>query len=235
MPNTTTMVTLVNTAEALQAACEALRGQSPIVMDLEGSNLGRMGNVTMLQIAVSPEQVYCFDVLHMGDFAFHLLKPILEDQHIVKLCYDCRCDADALLHLHGIHLRGIYDLQILYTLLFQSRTDPYLKGLYHVLQMPNIIESSIRDDVLACKRQCKKMMQADDGRLLFEQRPIPPYILQYCAVDVVFLFNMYYQWQHFREPVIIQDMSARRMQAYCFSDLPVNAIVMSSVDFSYPL
>lgn len=227
----TTMVTLVNTAEALQSACESLRGKSPIVLDLEGSNLGRRGRVTMLQIACSPEQVFCFDVMQIGDFAFQMLKPVLEDAGTVKLCYDCRCDADALLHLHGIYLRGIYDLQILFTLLFQARSDPYLKGLYHALQMPNIIEHDIREDVLFRKRQCKRMMQTESGRLIFAQRPVPPFVLEYCALDVVFLFNMYNQWRYFRDELSILRMSERRMQNYCFQVLPLDSRVMSTVDF----
>lgn len=231
MPSVTTMVTLVNTAEALQDACKSLRGKTPIVIDLEGSNLGRGGSVTMLQIASSPEQVYCFDVMQMGDFAFQMLKPLLEDANILKLCFDCRCDADALLHLHGIYLRGIYDLQILFTLLFQAGNDPYLKGLYHALQMPNIIEMEIRDDVLLRKRQCKRMMQTAHGRLLFLQRPVPTFVLEYCALDVVFLFNMYYQWHHLREGSSIVCISEKRMQNYCFMPLPSSSRLMSNVDF----
>ena len=231
MPSVTTMVTLVNTAEGLQDACEALKGKSPIVIDLEGSNLGRRGSVTMLQVAGSPEQVYCFDVMQMGDFAFQMLKPLLEDISIVKLCYDCRCDADALLHLHGIYLRGVYDLQILFTLLFQASSDPYLKGLYHALQMPHIIEHEIRDEVLSRKRECKRMMQTASGRLLFAQRPVPPYILEYCALDVVFLFNMYNQWRHYRDEARLMRMSERRMQDYCFTRLPSDPRIMSCVDF----
>ena len=62
--------------------------------------LGRNGRVTMVQAAITPAHVLCFDIKVMGPKAMMALKPLLEDPQITKLCYDARCDADALTHIY---------------------------------------------------------------------------------------------------------------------------------------
>ena len=49
-------------------------------------------------------------------------------------------------------------------------------------------------DILQHKQRCKHEMRVLGSEYVFARRPIPAYVLKYCALDVVFLFNMYWQW-----------------------------------------
>ena len=224
-----TTISLIDDTRHLQRALDALRSHTPLVLDIEGVNLGRRGRVTMIQLCAAPNQVFCFDIVRIGPEAVEGIRPMLEDPSILKLCYDARCDADAMLHCHGVRLRGLYDLQIAYTLCHQDVKDPYLKGLQHALQHPGVVNDSDLVDILARKRQCKTLMRNLGSYHMFMQRPIPVYVLEYCAVDVVFLFNMFSQWA----PVCsnVSDTTEKRVRAYVDAECQRSPRLMSLVDF----
>ena len=222
-------MTLVNDISQLEEVYSFLAGKSPLVMDMEGICLGRSGQVTMLQLAADPGNVFCFDVLVLGETIFRWLGPLLQDPGIIKLCYDARCDADALFHIYGITLRGVYDIQVLYTILFQPANDPYLKGLYHTLQMQGVVEPECLQQILHCKRSHKLQMQAGSDFLL--HRPLSHYSLQYCALDVVYLFVMYNKWRESGRDGLLMALSARRIESYVFLPALLNPRFMSLVDF----
>ena len=113
-----------------------------IKKDMEGAPLGHA--TSLLQLAKSENEIYIFDVLKLGQSLFdakHLL-PILANPGILKLCYDCRCDAEALFNQHRVLVHGFYDLQIVYTSLFQGINDPYLKGLHRAVERLLPIETA---------------------------------------------------------------------------------------------
>lgn len=97
-------VVLVDTPAAAAAACARLRTSRLLAFDMEGAPLGQL--TSLLQLAVSPAEVYVFDVLALGPALFdaaHLL-PILTDPKTLKLCFDGRGDARALFHQHGVQV-----------------------------------------------------------------------------------------------------------------------------------
>ena len=103
-------------------------------------------------------------------------------------------EQDALYHLHGITLQGVYDLQVAYTLVHQTPDDPVLKGMLHALRQPGIVESDQLAEVLHRTELCKQEMRVLGSHRMFLRRPVPNYILEYCALDVIFLFNMFALW-----------------------------------------
>ena len=222
-------VVFVDTEENAETACAALRGHVLLALDMEGLHLGRDGQTSLLQLASpsSPSSkgiVYIFDVLALGSVLFSsetLLAPILKDPDIVKLCYDCRCDAEALFYLHGILADGLYDLQIAYTILFQANSDPYLKGLHKALR--TVLQP--RDEhVLRMKTETKKQCNFGD---IMMQRPVPSSVLEYCAADVEHLFTMHKRWSH-RLPVSLLSLSRQRMLQFINRE---GAWCMSRLDF----
>jgi exonuclease 3'-5' domain-containing protein 1 len=60
--------------------------------------------------------VFLFDMLHanavMHAAQLQALKRVLEDASTLKIIHDCRTDADALLHLHGIAVAAVFDTQV---------------------------------------------------------------------------------------------------------------------------
>ena len=147
---------------------------------------------------------------------------------MTKLCYDSRCDADALYHLHGITLQGVYDLQVAYTLVHQTPDDPFLKGMLHALRQPGIVESDQLAEVLHRKELCKQEMRVLGSHRMFLRRPVPNYILEYCALDVIFLFNMFALWGGVSRVFIL---SSTRMYTYVNEATPRAPRLMSLVDF----
>ena len=229
------LITLVDELEHLPHVMSIVEQYSWYALDLEGVALGRNGHITMLQLAIDSKHVYCFDMLKLGDRKFGFLKPILEDGCRYKLCYDARCDADALYHRHGITLRGVVDMQVLYTMVHQHPSDPFLKGLCHTLTHAGIVEPQFLDGVLACKLECKNKMKLHGSRL-FTNRPLTLQVLQYCVLDVVYLFAMCRQWAPrcacFESVLYISQ--ARSMLYVGLSPKVLKSCVMSMVDFRIP-
>jgi ribonuclease D len=92
-------VTLVDSDEAMTACVEALAAAQTVALDCEGVDLGRLGSVTLVQLAT---ETHCFvlDIMSQRcDVEF--LRRLLEDPSVLKIVHDPACDADALLH----HLR----------------------------------------------------------------------------------------------------------------------------------
>lgn len=225
---------VVDTLEKAAHACALLKKQHLLSFDIEGKKLGRYGEVSIIQIATPQRKVYLFDVLALGQSLFDakLLLPILSDPNILKLCYDCRCDSEALYHLYRIQMFGLYDLQIVYTLLFQSKKDPFLKGLHKAMKKIiatcediNTFETASAD--LEIKIKTKHEWNPE----LMMQRPISPDILKYCAIDVVHLFEMYRQWWNFSDSLIVWFTYQRMMRFLYRTPLETEHMIMSKIDF----
>ena len=104
-----------------QMACTALssdmikafEGATTVAFDIEGVDLGRTGQISLVQLASSPTSCFLIDLLNVNkDVSNPLvdwLKCILESDKIIKICHDCRMDADALRHILGIELRNVHD------------------------------------------------------------------------------------------------------------------------------
>jgi hypothetical protein len=166
-------------------ACTIIKTKKVVGLDME-----LVGQTTaIVQVAVSANEAYVFDVLALGQSLFDAcyLLPVLVDPRILKLCYDCRGDAETLFKNHGVRAFGLYDLQIVFTSLFQSRNDPCLKGLWRAVQtmMP-----SDRAFVVG-KTSMKRRFSTCDVML---DRPLSTETLLYCAEDAVMLMRMHQVW-----------------------------------------
>ena len=137
-------------------------------------------------------------------------------------------EQDALYHLHGITLQGVYDLQVAYTLVHQTPDDPFLKGMLHALRQPGIVESDQLAEVLHREELCKQEMRVLGSHRMFLRRPVPNYILEYCALDVIFLFNMFALWGGVSRVFML---SSTRMYTYVNEATPRAPRLMSLVDF----
>lgn len=129
---------LVDTTVRCTAVVSELLQCRAVAVDLEGVDLCRTGKICLLQIACDHSrdgpQTYLFDVQTIGtQRAFQILSGLLQSPTVVKVMFDVRADSDALWHLHGIHLRNAYDVQVLFTFKFGEHRDHYLKSLKVVL------------------------------------------------------------------------------------------------------
>jgi len=186
---------LVQTLAEAKAACARLEQCRIIALDMELSQQ----RTSLLQLAASRDEVFVFDLLafeaaqqhHELFDAMHLL-PILTDRTILKLVYDGRADAAALFQHHGVAIQGLYDLQVVFTSLWQARDDPFLKGLQHALHCAGISPYALR--AFARRKRAFRHLWRTAGTECVLRRPLDQDLLQYAAADVVHLFAMYEAW-----------------------------------------
>jgi DNA polymerase I-like protein with 3'-5' exonuclease and polymerase domains len=180
------LIHFVDTLKEAQSACKLIKTKAIIGLDIE---MDSSYAASLLQIAVSTAEVYVFDATKLGQSLFDAscLLPILCDPRITKLCYDCRGDSETLFRKHGAKIYGLYDLQIVYTSLFQEYEDPHLKGIGRAVRvaLPFTTSSAVFS---ACKMRMKRSFGAGEDKFV---RPLSSEALQYCAEDAVILMRLY--------------------------------------------
>ena len=228
------VVRLVDTWPLAQAACARLRTARVIALDLEGAPLGVC--TSLLQLAVAPDEIYVFDVVALNTHNNELfsgsqyLRPILADPGIRKLCYDGRGDSATLWDVHGVRVEGLYDLQVVFTSLYQHAHDQYLKGLQHALKCANLPPHVCRA-FAERKQRFKRRLAACYQTCCYDdllRRPLDPELLAYAAEDVAHLFHLYELWRPFVNERTVVAVSMERTAA---AHNPPQQI-MSRLDFS---
>lgn len=199
-----------------------LNTSSPILyLDLEGTKLGRDGSISILTLYVVPRKtIYLIDVHGMRDQAFRTLHPsgtslrsVLESPSIKKVFFDVRNDSDALFAHYGISLDGVQDLQLM-ELATRKGSKRLVAGLAKCIENDSAISTAKKAEWKQQKERTGRFFK--DGRYgIFDERPLTPEIIQYCASDVAFLPGLYdvydgklnHSWQ-----VMVQDATKDRIK-----------------------
>lgn len=104
--------------------------------------------------------------------------------------YDVRNDSDALYNLHGILLQNVYDVQLLEVALRRSQSI----RVKMVMSLRGSIEKYLTPPPgwLKTKDAGAKLFAPERGGSyeVFEQRPLDPILIQYCAQDVALLVRL---------------------------------------------
>jgi len=171
-----------------------------------------------LYIAPKNGAVLLIDIETMGNKAFNegRLRELLESETLMKLCYDCRADADALHHLHGVTPHNLFDLQIAYCTKRDRdslRRDPYLKGLGHALQDLSL-GSAQAQQLEQVKNKGLALFVPEKGGSyeVWRQRPLQQALIDYAALDVAYLHDMFQKWARFVPASQMRELSAGRVQ-----------------------
>lgn len=193
-------ITFVDRTDSLTKLVDSLHGlpkEPPsLYVDLEGVNLSRNGSVSILQIYVAPrDETILVDILSLQEKAFsrpsskvRTLRQVLEDPSIPKVFFDVRKDSDALFSHYGVRLAGAHDLQVME--IATRRGDRT-----HVLGLPRCIwrhagltEAEFQE-WNEVKQRGKKLFTPECGGSyeIFNVRPLPDEIREYCVQDVQFL------------------------------------------------
>jgi exonuclease 3'-5' domain-containing protein 1 len=173
-----------------------------LYMDLEGVKLSRHGSVSILQIYVLPvNRTYLVDIHTLQNAAFttmgtrgHSLKTILESATIPKVFFDIRNDSDALYTHFNIHVAGIVDLQLM-ELATRTGWKKRVSGLAKCIERGEASMSSVEKQRWAANKEVgMKLFDPERGGSyeVFNVRPLPENIKQYCMQDVQFLPRL---WQ----------------------------------------
>ncbi|KAJ5788550.1 hypothetical protein N7457_003540 [Penicillium paradoxum] len=176
-----------------------------LYIDLEGVNLSRHGSISILQMHIHPlDETYLVDIHTLQEKAFsqsaphsdQTLRAILESPHIPKVFFDVRNDSDALFSHFQINLAGIIDLQLmeLATRYFSKR---YVSGLAKCIDRDAPLTAHETRAWKASKERGLDLFDPKRGGSyeVFNTRPLPDEIREYCEQDVRFLPKLFVQYQ----------------------------------------
>jgi len=188
--------TLVDVEESLEQAVRQIQDSiskgEMLAVDCEGDCLSRKGTLQLLSVATR-NTVFLFDIVALKHVPFDKgLRAILKSRDVKKLMFDCRGDADALLHQFKVKLEGVLDVQLLEVIkrpqneIFKARnkrvsTDEVIRlaGLLSCLDQYIKVESLTK----------KKNIMVGHGK--WGVRPLSEEQIEYAKVDVFSLFMLY--------------------------------------------
>ena len=191
---------LVNTIPLLAAFLDSLKdieGEPPsLYVDLEGNNLSRLGTLSLVTILIEPrKKVYLIDVTTLGRNAFDTagsdgrrLRDILESSEIIKVFFDIRNDSDALYSLYDVHVRGIWDLQLL-ELASRNFNKKCVNGWAKCIERDSRIGFAEKAKWQRVKAKAHDLFDPARGGsyAVFDQRPLSAEVEDYCTQDVAFM------------------------------------------------
>ena len=195
--------TCAGMTELLEAIADVPAHPPSLYIDLEGVNLSRHGTISIMQIFVLPKcRTFLIDIHTLRDKAFsHAisagtnLRSVLESSSIPKVFFDVRNDSDALFSHYGISLSCVQDLQLmeLATRRFSKRC---VNGLGRCIENDAPMTSGERAHWKAAKNTGRNLFAPDCGGSydIFNARPFPDEIIEYCAQDVQFLPKLWHKY-----------------------------------------
>ncbi|KAL1593138.1 hypothetical protein SLS60_010745 [Paraconiothyrium brasiliense] len=175
-----------------------------LYVDIEGVNLSRHGTVSILQIYVLPtDRTYLVDIYTLKGAAFttggsrgQSLKQIFESVGIPKAFFDIRNDSDALYSHFGINVAGIVDIQLM-ELATRTGSKRCINGLARCMERGEASMSYTEKARWAENKEAgRKLFAPERGGSyeVFNVRPMPENIKQYCMQDVKYLPRL---WQRY--------------------------------------
>ncbi|KAI7158022.1 hypothetical protein KC349_g5149 [Hortaea werneckii] len=196
----TPQVTIVDTKDQVASMLEALASlessSNSIFVDMEGVNLSRHGSISLIQIYVPQcKDIFIIDIHTLGARAFDIpgpqdktLKSVIESSEIEKYFFDVRNDADALCALFNIRLAHVIDVQLL-ELASRTGSKHVLCGLAACIEQEQVLTEAGAYKWKYTKEEGTKLFNPKIGGSyeVFNVRPLPQALLDYCIGDVQYL------------------------------------------------
>jgi len=182
------LVVFIESEFACKYACDYLSTLRSIAIDIEWVVKYDEQIPCTLQIATyESDIIYLFDFKKRKDFMRNGLRQILESRTQKKLLWDCRGDTRILLDSFKVKLENVVDIQVLFYEKYRSNSD-FLPEFLSALEKTPIICSRERSDAMKIKEEGK------DAIGTMDQRPLPEALVNYCAIDVMYLHCMWNEW-----------------------------------------
>lgn len=192
---------LIDTVASLTSLLQGLpplqKGRPDLYVDLEGDDLCRHGTLSLVTIFVeSRRSVHLIDITTLREQAFaasdsqgRTLRLILEADSIVKVFFDIRNDSDALFSHYGIRVQGIEDVQLMELASRYAHSSKLrFNGLAKCIESNPDLDPRERRGWSVVKDRGKRLFRTGkDGYAIFDRRPLPAEVLEYCVQDVTFL------------------------------------------------
>lgn len=235
-------VYIVDTADGIKALVQLIVDQasdmdSPLLyVDIEGVYLCRRGSISIIQLYMPPvKDVYLVDVHTLGSAAFkttteyvpgplqnkecQTLRDIFESTSITKVFYDVRANNDALFNLFSVNLDGVYDLQLAEVATRSDgweRNNRFVNGLAKSIKADAGLTYTERSRFESIKTAGQRLFAPEFGGTyeVFNTRPMPDAIIDYCAGDVILLPRLYEKYTRAMTPIwpkMLEDETKKRV------------------------
>lgn len=186
----------IDSVSQVETVLKELQCQTQFSLSCHGDNLGREGTLDILAIGTSDRRVFVFDVMKMGSSIFKTsLVNLLTSSDQVKLMFDCRMAADALLHLQGVQLEGILDVQLVDVV---QRRKKASKRFWFLHKFWEVVNRRLDDN------KCIEVIQKVNGKTYLAEKKNEPFwnkrhkssilsqeLLDYCAICTLKLFEVH--------------------------------------------
>lgn len=193
-------VTIVDSEPAIRALIDDLENlptQPPsLYLDLEGVKLSRHGSISIIQLFVLPkDHVFLVDVFLLKGAALCTsnrsgtnLRSIFESALVPKVFFDVRNDCDALFSHFQVSMSGVHDVQLL-EVATRSNSRDRVSGLGKCIEKDAQLTSKASAVWKATKKKGQSRFAPEHGGSyeVFNSRPMPQDIIDYCTQDVVYL------------------------------------------------
>ena len=157
---------------------DAFKDASLVALDIEGVDLGRDGQISLIQLSPSPAKCFLLDVLGQDKESVLVcwLRSLLESKSVLKIIHDCRMDSDALKYRLAIDLAHCHDTSC-WHLHIHREPDANLNS---VLLANGIKPNTQRDSSVYAANHA-----------FWATRPLTPRMIEWAAGDVCSLFHVH--------------------------------------------
>lgn len=175
-------------------------GPPSLYLDLEGVKVGRHGSISIISLHItSIKKLYLIDIHRLGKAAFSTtnssatsLKTVLESPTMPKVIFDTRNNSDALFSHFQISVDGIEDLQLM-ELVTRKGSKDFLAERAKCIEKDSPISTAAQAEWQRAQEGASRLYDPQNGGRyeIFNERPMRPEIVQYCAGKVALLPGLY--------------------------------------------
>ncbi|KAK5584698.1 hypothetical protein RB653_006314 [Dictyostelium firmibasis] len=186
---------MIDCLSKMNFAIHEIKKEKLIGLDIEAVEMGKKGEISLVQISTPNGHIYIFDIIKMGGDVIPFkygLKEILESVKILKVVHDCRRDSEILFHRYQVELAYIYDVQIAHALVQKKVQGNVPIRRYGFNELIDLYTSRKYSEVCVnIKYKVKKQFENDSG--IWGSRPLSKDFIDYASLDAACLLPVYYQ------------------------------------------
>lgn len=172
-------------------------GLNLLYIDLNGVKLGPHDSVSIVSLHIATKKkLYLIDIHRLGKAAFStsnsratFLKTVLESPTMPKVIFDIRKNSGALFSHFQISVDGIKDLQLMEIAAREGSND--LVGLVKCIEQDGSVAAQA--EWQSTQEGASQLYDPGKGGQyeIFNERPMRPEIVKYCATKVALLPGLY--------------------------------------------